>query len=99
MEMKTLTKTEIKKLSPRDKRYDVYDDPSGAGGVRGLVVTVQPSGVKTWYLIRKVRGQVERVKIGRAEDFDLERARKKAGRIAGQIAEGRSPAAEKRAIR
>ncbi|MDD5564583.1 MAG: Arm DNA-binding domain-containing protein, partial [Thermoanaerobaculaceae bacterium] len=86
-------------LAPGEKRYDVYDDEAGPGGVRGLVVTVHPTGVRTWYVIRKIRGQVERVKVGRVEDFDPEKARKRAAKINATVAEGRSPAAERRAIR
>lgn len=86
-------------LAPGEKRYDVYDDETGPGGVRGLVVTVQPSGVRTWYLIRKIRGRVERVRIGRVEDLDPEKARKKAAKINAQVVDGRSPAAERRAVR
>ena len=90
-----LTKAEIAKLRPEAKRYDVYDDSDS----RGLAITVMPSGVRTWYVIRKVKGKVERDRIARVEDIDPERARKKAAKINAKIADGKSPAAERRAIR
>jgi integrase len=89
------TKPSVKALRPEAKRYDVYDDSDN----RGLAVTILPSGCRTWYLIRKVRGRVERVKLGNVADLSPEAARKKAAKVNATIADGRSPSEERRAIR
>jgi integrase len=95
MRKQKFTKPSVKALQPESKRYDVHDDSD----TPGLVVTVQPSGLRTWYLVRRVGHRVERIRIGRADVLDPERARKKAAKLNGEIADGRSPSAERRAIR
>jgi len=75
----------------------VHDD--GPKAVHGLVVTVTPAGAKVFYVTRKVRGRHERIRLGRVEHVSVETARARATVLNGEIAQGRSPAAERREVR
>ena len=92
-----LTKELIASLEPAPRRYDVGDD--GPRRERGLVVTVHPSGMKSWYVVWKVAGRVERYHIATCADLPPEKARKKAAWFRAECAEGRNPAEAKRGRR
>jgi integrase len=66
---------------------------------RGLGLYVTATGVKTFFVYRRVHGKPERIIIGRCNEITLEQARAKAGGINAQIAEGKNPQEVKRAIR
>lgn len=70
-----LTETEIKKLSRREKRYDVYDDK-----VTGLCIRVEKTGDKTWYLCyaHPVTKKRSMRKLGLYAHLTLAQAREKA---------------------
>jgi integrase len=74
-------------------RTDYWDDV-----VRGLVLRVAPSGVKSWTAVytREDDGQKQRVTIGRFPAIDLERARSKALKLMSAVAEGEDPSGAKR---
>ena len=57
------------------------------------------SGVKVFYLYRRIAGKPERIKIGRFPQVSLEVARLRAAELNGQIAMGGNPAAIKRAAK
>jgi integrase len=63
-----------------------------------LAVAVTPTDSKTFYLVRKIHGRKERVRIGGME-ITVEQARKLAAKLNGTIAEGADPLAAKRALR
>ncbi|MBI4916899.1 MAG: site-specific integrase [Acidobacteria bacterium] len=88
------TKPRVAELQPEAERYYVYDQAQ-----RRLAVLVMPSGAKSWYLVKKSRGRLERLRLGTVDDLSPELARKRAGILAGQVDMGRSPTAERRAIR
>jgi len=52
------TKTNIIALQPGESRYEVQDSK-----VPGLYIRVSPTGVKTFYLIRRIDSRLERIKI------------------------------------
>jgi integrase len=87
------TAAKLAALKPKAERYWVLDTRRP-----GLAVMVTPAGKKSYYYVRKVAGRVERVKLG---DVGMpEDALKKAiGKTQGQIADGRSPTRERRAVR
>ena len=85
------TKAEIEALKPRNRRYDVYDDIK-----RNLAVTVTPAGTKTFYLVKKIAGRVERIRIGQFPDAKVAKAREKAQKLIDGIAVGDNPAEERR---
>lgn len=65
----------------------------------GLTVRVSPSGVKVFYLYRRIGGKPERIKIGRFPQVTLEVARLRAAELNGQIAMGHNPALIKRSAK
>ena len=71
------TKAALDRLSPDSggQRYYVYDEAA-----RGLCLSVSAS-TKTFYVLRKVNGRAERVKLGRYPDTTIEQARKRAGKV------------------
>lgn len=79
--------------APDGKRSYHYDDKA-----RGLCVLVAAK-TKTFYVLRKVRGNTERVLIGRYPDITIEQARKRAGEINSKIDAGVNPNALKRGAR
>lgn len=74
-------------------KRDYYRDTE----VRGLVLAVTATGVKSWQLYRKVAGSPQRIVLGRFPDLAIEKARGRASELNGQIAKGENPAAEMRA--
>lgn len=87
------TKTSLTALpaAPEGKRIFYYDTETP-----GLCIQVTGTGVKTFYLYRKVMGKPERVRLGAYPSMTPEQAKRKAAEVNGNIAKGLSPAAEKR---
>lgn len=85
------TKTSINALQPGLSRYEVQDTK-----VPGLYIRVSPTGVKTFYLLRRIEGNLERIKIGRYPAATPDVARAKAEQLNAEITLGRNPAAIKR---
>ena len=79
-----------------EQRTDFWDDI-----VRGLVLRVSPSGVKSWtaVYVRENDGAKRRLTIGQFPAISLERARSKALKVMTSVSEGEDPAGEKRARR
>lgn len=86
-----LLKAPAPKKGGRDYYYDERE--------RGLVMAVMPSGTRTFYLYKRVDGRPERILLGRFPDISVENARKLATAAKGEIATGKNPQKEKRAIR
>jgi hypothetical protein len=68
-----LTPAKITRALPRDKPYEIHD-----ADVRGLLVRIQPSGVKSFYVLWR-RGR--RKEIGRVGVATIEQMRLKARKI------------------
>jgi len=81
----------LDKLESREKRYWVADSQTS-----GLRLFVFPSGIKTFCLVRKIKGRSEKIKIGRFSDLSIEQARKQALKFNSIIALGGNPAEELR---
>lgn len=79
-----------------ETRTDFWDDL-----VRGLVLRVSPTGVKTWSVIytREADSAKRRVTVGAYPVIGLEAARKKALKMMSAVADGDDPAGRKRARR
>lgn len=73
-------------LPPDGKRATYFDDQ-----VRGLCVIVMPSGKRSFYVLRKVRGRPERVLIGRYPETTIAQARKRGGEINSLLDAGENP--------
>lgn len=81
-------------LPEKGKRAYHYDAKT-----RGLCIGVTSTGVKTFFLYRKIGGRPERILIGRYPDLTIEQASGKASKLNGEIADGQNPQANKRAMR
>jgi integrase len=84
-----LTDNKIKALKPQAKRYLVSDDG-------GLSLDVLPSGKMSWLFRYRQNGKQERVTLGQYPAMSLKAARAARDVKATQVAEGKSPATEKR---
>ena len=79
----------VKKLAPKEKPFDVWDNT-----LKGFIVRVQPSGIKT-YIVEYARHK--RITIGQISAISTSDARKEAAkRIAGYI-QGNDSQEEKKA--
>lgn len=65
-----LTDNLIRNAKPRDVRFDLFD-----AKVRGLGLRVSPAGTKSWFAMKRIRGQMTRKTIGRYPDLSLADAR------------------------
>jgi integrase len=88
----TLTNAQIKALKPRTSRYLVSDG-------RGLSLDILPSGKMSWLYRYRTNGKQEKVILGRYPDLSLKGARNKRDQLAAQVADGESPADERRRAR
>jgi len=96
-----LTKSVIDRLPFPDKKadgkatQDIYRDSS----LTGFGLLVGSGGTKSFFVERRVNGRVKRVSLGRYGHLTPAQARIKAQEILGQIAMGKDPAAEKKAVK
>lgn len=88
--MPVLTAIAVSALEPKAARYDVADSK-----VPGLVITVLPSGVKSWSVRYQFNGKDRRLTIGRAPTIKLDDARKAAARALQSVALNIDPQAAK----
>jgi hypothetical protein len=90
---KPLTAVAIEKLGPRAYRYEIGDP-----GARALRVIVQPSGHKSFVLRYRFGGKPQKLTVGPVL-IGLAAARQEAAKAVYELAQGRDPAAGKRAIK
>jgi integrase len=91
------TKTAIDALAlppPPADRYYIYDAATPT-----LCICVTAAGRKSFYRYGRIRGEPTREKLGRWPIMTVEQARTAVARLNGQIADGKNPAEERRAIR
>src|SRR5579863_1873703 len=81
------TKRKIESLPTPKAGRDLYHDAQ----VRGLVLTVQPSGERAFAWYRKVRRYPTWRTLGRFPDLTVELARGKASNMNARLAEGKDP--------
>jgi hypothetical protein len=84
----------LKRLKPQPRSFLIWDEYQ-----RGLAVQVRPTGRKSWKCIYSFHGRPRWYYIGDVAAIDLSDARKLAGRVMFQVAEGVDPAAERKAER
>ena len=90
--MPKLTKTVVDNLPPPASGYALNLDTE----LKGFGVRVTATGVRFYYLEKRIDGKPRRIKIGRHGELTAEQARKEAVKLAGSIASGSNPVAEKR---
>ena len=66
----------VRAAKPRAAKYEVRDDM-----VSGLALAIQPTGVRTWFLARMVRGRRRYATIGGADAMTIPEARREARRL------------------
>jgi integrase len=84
-----LTDTAIRALKPKATRYSRTDE-------RGLVLEVFPTGGMLWHYRYRLNGKQERVTLGRYPALSLKLARAERDRRETLVAQGQSPAVQKR---
>jgi len=93
-----LTDKYLKQLKPEDRAYERRDTET-----RGLVIRVQPSGLRTFYLQYRVgegkNAKTCRLKIAHYPEVGLPMARKLAAQHLANITKGENPAQERRESR
>lgn len=83
---RALTDVFLRSLKAPETRTDHFD-----AAQRGLGIRVAPSGLRTWFVMRRVNGAMKRVTIGRYPEVSLADARLKAVDILENIAKGAPP--------
>jgi integrase len=85
-----LTTAKVKALEPREKRYMIADG-------HGLSLEVQPSGLKSWRSRFTLRGRAGKLNLGHWPHLSLADARKRHSELKKGVADGKSPADQRRA--
>lgn len=85
-------KTDLITLPLKLVRYEIED-----ARTPGLRLAVFPSGIKTFFLLKKVNGRSQRIKIGRFSDITVGLARSEANRLKALVTLGGTPHEEKKA--
>jgi integrase len=87
-----LTKTSVAKIEAVEgKTLLVWDT-----AITGFGLRVAPGGAKAYIMQRRVGNETRRITIGRVDDWEAEKARKEAERLAGLFAQGIDPTAAER---
>jgi integrase len=91
--VENLTDFQIRKLkAPPDKRLVKWDKHT-----RNLALVVQPAGSRTWYFVYSIQGKPRWYRLGTADAVTIIEARKRVRQLAGRVADGQDPHAERRA--
>ncbi len=86
------TKSSIDGLIPREQRFEFGDTKTP-----GLSVIITPKGIKTYVVFKRLNGKPKRITLGRSTELTVEKARKKAKMIIGEMVySGTDHNAEKR---
>lgn len=89
------TKAAIDRLDvPAGARVYHYDERTP-----GLAVCVTPAGGKTFYVVRRIGREVERIRIGGWPEYTVDMARDEAAKINGKVADGINPNDKRRSAR
>jgi integrase len=89
-----LTELFVRKLKPKAAAYVVWDTHQ-----HGLAIRMQPTGAKAWKVIYSHHGRPRWLHLGSANAIGLADARLLARKAMVAVAEGKDPAAEKKAER
>jgi integrase len=89
-----LTDIYVKNLKPEGRTFLVWDTH-----MRGFAIAVRPTARKSWKCVYSFHGRPRWIHIGDASAFSLADARKLANRVMFEVADGKDPAAERRAER
>ncbi|NKL37517.1 DUF4102 domain-containing protein [Rhizobium leguminosarum bv. viciae] len=87
---KALTVRAIEALKASDVRQEIPD-----GGLPGLYLIIQPSGVMSWAIRYRFEGKPKKFTIGPLPVHPLAKAREEASKLLRDVSEGKDPAAAK----
>ncbi|MBY5357249.1 tyrosine-type recombinase/integrase [Rhizobium leguminosarum] len=87
---KALTVRAIEAFKATDIRQEIPD-----GGLPGLYLIIQPSGVVSWAIRYRFEGKPKKFTIGPLPLFPLAKAREEASKLLRDVSEGKDPAAAK----
>lgn len=76
------------------KRQVIYDTE-----IPKLVMRITHTGVRAFYVVKRLGGAMVWLKLGTFPDMTCEQARKEADKVLGEFAKGENPAAVKRAVK
>ncbi len=93
-EKRRLTELSVRKAKPHTSTYQIWDSHQ-----RGLGLRIQPTGSKSWVCVYSRHGRSRWLTLGNADTIYLADARKKAMEALLAVAEGKDPAADKKAER
>jgi len=79
-----LTDLQIKKLKPKDKRYELTDG-------KGLSIRVKPSGDKAWFFRYQFDGRPRKMLIGDYPGITFEEARRRHAEAMLDVQQGIDP--------
>lgn len=85
------TKRTLDRLPLPQTGYAMHWDDT----LRGFGVRVTSTGIKAFIYQRRIQGRDRRITIGRYGELTVDQARREAQRLAGEIASGKNPIAEK----
>ena len=94
VQKRKLTELFIQNAKPRDSAYQVWDTRQ-----HNLCLRIQPGGAKSWVVVYSRHGRSRWLTLGNAKAIGLSDARMLAAKAMLAVAEGKDPAAEKRAAR
>lgn len=80
--------------APIDKTSDTYYDTQ----VKSLAFIISKAGTRTFYYIKKISGNTEKIKVGRFPDLSIEQARDIAHEHNNTVAKGENPQDKRRAF-
>ena len=89
------TMSAIERLTPPAEGKDSYGDTA----TPGMYLAVTRNGAKSFSYVRRIGSRTTRVTIGRFPGVTVDQARKQAAHLAGEIAQGKDPAAQRRKAR
>jgi integrase len=100
-----IRKQALSKQAFTEKRVASLPKPSNGRAyhydakITGLAVCVTATDTRVWYLLRKLRGQTVRIRLGTTAELTVDQARTRAADLLGQIARGANPHAAHLALR
>jgi hypothetical protein len=85
--------------TPRCGKPRPSESPTKLADARGLYLCVSPTGAKSWRYDYRIAGQRETLTIGLYDDVSLSSARERLSQARQLVAQGVSPAGQKKADR
>jgi integrase len=89
-----LTELKVRKARTGNTASIIWDEVQ-----RGLALRLQPTGGKSWYVVYSRQGRPRWLRLGHADAIGLADARTLAAKAMFSVAEGKDPAAERKAER